>query len=56
MGRNVIALITFYLILRAIFSSMMDVSFIVEIFRMYFNNCACHPAGFGIPAHMISNF
>jgi len=23
---------------------------------MYFDNCTCHPAGFRIPAYMISDF
>jgi len=56
MSRNMITFVAFYFKLRIIFGSMMSISFIVEIFCMYFYNCACHPAGFRIPAYMISNF
>src|SRR5450631_870987 len=56
MGGNVITLVTFYFILRIFFGGMMRISLMSEILGMYFHNCACHPAGFRIPAYMISDF
>jgi hypothetical protein len=56
MRGDMITLITFYFKLWILFASMMYISFIIEILCMYFHNSPCHPAGFGIPAYMISNF
>jgi len=55
MGSNMIAFITFYFILRVIFVRMMDISFILEIFCMYFYNCTGNPASFRIPTYMVAN-
>lgn len=56
MRSNMIRFAAFDLILRLFFRSMMRIPFVIEIFRMHFDNRTRNPSGFRIPAYLIAYF
>jgi hypothetical protein len=56
MQGDVVGLVTLDLILRLVLARMMDISFVVHIFRMHLDNAAADPPGFRVPGDMIVLF
>lgn len=56
MHGDVIGLVALDLILRIILARVMDVSFVVRIFRVNLNDPATDAARLGVPANVIAHF
>ena len=55
MQSDVIGLVALDLILRIVRARVMDIAFIVHVLCVHPHDTAAHPAGFGIPAHVIAD-
>jgi hypothetical protein len=55
MQGDMIGLVAFDLILRILRARVMDVTLVVHVFPVHALDGAAHPAGLGIPAHVIAD-
>jgi|GEM_PF-2553108 len=55
MGRYMIRLVAFDLVLRFVRRGMMRISFIVKVRSMYLDYCPRHHTGLGVPAYFIAD-
>jgi hypothetical protein len=53
-GRDMIGFVAFDFVLRIVFRSVMDMTFVIEVRGMDGDDRPCHTASFGIPAYMIA--
>ena len=53
-GRDMIGFVAFDFVLRIVFRSVMDMTFVIKVRGMDGDDGPCHAAGFGIPAYMIA--
>lgn len=56
MHRNMIGFATLDFILRVVFARVMGVSFVIEVFRMNFDDLAADMASLRVPGYMIADF
>ena len=56
MHRNMIGFTTLDFILRVIFAHVMGISFVIEVFRMNFDDLAAHMASLRVPSYVIADF
>lgn len=56
MHRNMIGFATLDFILGVIFAGVMGVSFVIEVFRMYFYDLAADMASLRVPSYVIADF
>ena len=50
---DMVGLVALDLILRRILARVVDISFVVHVFRVYFDDAAGDPPGFRVPAHVV---
>jgi hypothetical protein len=55
MGCDMIGLVALDFVLRIVFRGVMHMTLVVEVSDVDRDNGARHPAGFGIPAYVITN-
>src|SRR6516162_11880967 len=53
-GRDMIGFVAFDFVLRIVFRSVMDMTFVIKVLGMDGDDGPCHAASFGIPAYMIA--
>jgi hypothetical protein len=53
-GRDMIGFVAFDFVLRIVFRSVMDMTFVIKVRGMDGDDGPCHTASFGIPAYMIA--
>jgi hypothetical protein len=53
-GRDMIGFVAFDFVLRIVFRSVMDMTFVIKVRGMDGDDRPCHTASFGIPAYVIA--
>src|SRR5215469_11910542 len=53
-GRDMIGFVAFDFVLRIVFRSVMDMTFVIKVHGIDGDDGPCHAASFGIPAYMIA--
>jgi hypothetical protein len=56
MHGNVIGFVVFDLVLRIVFRRVMDVTLVVHVFAVNFDDFSAGDSCLGIPAHMVADF